>query len=268
MHKNLPTGQRNILIVTTQRSGSTWLMQLLNGTDQLKAYGEVFLEWARVADHPGDKRLLPPMFFADYVAAKGSKRIGGFLDLLEESSPGPISFKAMYDQIKRKPAILSAPVLRNYAVVHLTRKNILDVVVSRLLAFKTNVYHSNTKAPDPVIDVSPKIVIEMIDRVERRTRLARAALAMLPCRKIEVCYEDLVASPDAEIARILQTAGLVPQPVSSTKGNWVKTNTRKPEEIFSNYPGIARAILNSKFAWMLDSDPHVQASPAHANSQA
>ncbi len=251
MSKILPAGQRNILIVTTQRSGSTWLMQLLNGTGQVKTYGEVFLEWARVADHPGDKRLLPPMFFADYTTASGSGRVGGFLDLLEASEAGPIGFKVMYDQIKRKPSILLAPMFRNYAVIHLTRKNILDVVVSRLLAFKTNVYHSNTRVSDPVIDVSPETVMAMIGRVDKRMRLARSALALAPCTKIEVCYEDLVAAPDGEIARILQAAGLTPQPVSSAKGNWIKTNTRKPEEIFSNYPLIAREILNSKFAWML-----------------
>jgi LPS sulfotransferase NodH len=245
---------RNLCILTTQRSGSTWLMQLLNDTGKIRAYGEVFLEWARVKDHDGDPRLLPPSFFGDHVERTGSRRVAGYLDALEESDERPIAFKIMYDQVRRKPSILMAPVLRDYLIIHLTRKNLLDVVVSRLLARETRVYHSKTAVEQPVVTADPAAVMAMLARIDRQMRLAKVFLGGLPCRKLGLCYDDLVSSPAAAINHVLAAAGLPPVSRRAGEDNWIKTNSRRPREVFGNYESIAAVVSKSRFAWMLEGE--------------
>ncbi len=245
---------RNICIVTTQRSGSTWLMQLLNGTGSIRAYGEIFLEWARVADHDGDAKLLPPEFFADYVARNGSKNVSAYLDSIERSDERPVAFKIMYDQIRRNPQILALPILRGYEIIHLTRKNFFHIVMSRLLARETKVYHSLTKIDASALQADPTAVMDMIKRIDWQTRLAQGLFFALPFNKMEVCYEDVAADPGLQVNRILEGAGLSPVPLAKGRSNWTKTNTRSAAEVFANYVEIEALLSKSRFAWMLEDE--------------
>ncbi len=244
--------KRNICILTTQRSGSTWLMQLLNDTGKVRAFGEVFLEWARVENHPGDKRLLPPLFYGDFVKRHGSRSVSAFLDELESADERPIAFKIMYDQVKRNPAILLMPVLRGYTIVHLRRRNLLDVVISRLLARTTRVYHSATVLEQPKVRASAESVMAMLKRIDWQMRLAKAMLALLPIRKLDLAYEDLATRPATEVERLLAAIGLRITEFQQAGGNWIKTNRRRPEQVFADYDTIASRLQRSRFGWMLE----------------
>jgi LPS sulfotransferase NodH len=247
---------RNICILTTQRSGSTWLMQLLNNSGKVRAFGEVFLEWASIRDHDGDRKLLPPLFFKDFRDRTGSKRVGDYLRSLEDADTKPIAFKVMYDQVKRNPAILLTPLVRGYTIVHLTRHNLLDIVSSRLLARATRVYHSASHFEQPQITADAETVMAMLKRIDWQMRLATTMFSALPTAKIATAYEAIVADPEAEVARILAAAGIVraERDVRSAPGNWIKTNNRTHEQIFVHYHDIASAISQSRFGWMLKGD--------------
>jgi LPS sulfotransferase NodH len=179
------------------------------------------------------------------------------LDEIEKSETRSLAFKIMYDQVRRNPSILWAPFRRDYVIVHLTRKNLLHVVMSRLLARETRVYHSKTKINQPVITADPAAVMSMLKRLEWQTKLARLAIRLLPCRKIEVCYEDLVAHPESEIDRMLRLAD-IPSPGHRTRQDfWTKTNVRAPSQVFGNYDIIAGTVSKSRYAWMLEGIPNV-----------
>jgi LPS sulfotransferase NodH len=251
MDRNSQQALHNICIVTTQRSGSTWLMQLLNSTGRVKAYGEVFLEWATVDDHPGDTKLLPPRFFADYARSSGRPRVSAYVEELEHSDERPVAFKIMYDQVRRRPAILLQPMFRHYLIVHLVRRNHLDTVMSRLLARQTRVWHSRSRIQQPVVSVPPSDLLAMLRRLEWQTRLAATALKMVPQRKIDLAYEDLAADPGREVNRILTAAGLAPSTLDAASDTWLKTNNRTAREVFGNYAEIEAALKETQFAWML-----------------
>jgi LPS sulfotransferase NodH len=249
-----PNGEiRNICILTTQRSGSTWLMQLLNNTGYVRAFGEVFLEWASIKDHGGDRKLLPPLFFKDFQEHTGSRKVGAYLQLLEESEKGPIAFKVMYDQVRRNPAILITAIARGYTIVHLTRQNLLDIVTSRLLARATRVYHSASQIEQPQIIADADTVMAMLKRIDWQMRIATTLLKILPIAKTSISYESIVDQPEIEVRRLLNAAGIreAEPALRPASGNWVKTNTRTPDQIFVHYAGIASAISQSRFSWML-----------------
>ena len=127
----LPTSATHFVVFTTQRSGSTWLMSVLNAIDGVSAQGELFLPRSRSPERRWDSDFSIPR----YVESKetyGSVRpfsVFRFLSALY-GGEGAIGFKLMYSQLRRYPEILAYLVRERIRVVHLVRRNHLDVLIS------------------------------------------------------------------------------------------------------------------------------------------
>ena len=117
-------GRSRFCILTTQRSGSAWLVNLLDSHPQLIALYELFL------DRRGDNQN-----FLNFSELKlGSRRrrpgvTGEYLTALEhypvESSC--IGFKLMYSQLYKYPELFFYLALRRFQVIHFVREKFLDV---------------------------------------------------------------------------------------------------------------------------------------------
>ena len=251
-----------VCVVTTQRTGSTWFMQLLNASPGLKAYGEIFREIAS-DQFAGDPRLRPPMFYKEFrQGGSGGRRggVGGYLDLIAADAGIRPAFKVMYDQLRARPEIGLGLLAKRCRFVHLVRRNSLDVVISKNLMKQKRLIHSTRPVDIPTIRIEPGLFMRQLGRIDLQVRAVSALLAAAPGGRLTVAYEDLIHDPQEELWRVADFAGLPRFPFVEDKDNWRKTNTRAPAEVVENFAEVSAAIGRSRFRSLLsyargESDP-------------
>ena len=128
----------NFVVLSTQRSGSTWVVDMLNSHPRVLAQSELFMHGGE--GHPrwgGDRELL---YWQTFIADKGGGRVARpywlwhYLGRAFSARPGidAVGFKLMYSQLTRisKP-LMPALWLKRARIIHLMRRNALDVVLSK-----------------------------------------------------------------------------------------------------------------------------------------
>ena len=126
------------VVLSTQRSGSTWVVDMLNSHPRVLAQSELFMHGGE--GHPqwgGDRDLL---YWQTFIADKGGGRLvrpywlWHYLGRAFAARPGidAVGFKLMYSQLTRisKP-LMPALWLKRARIIHLMRRNALDVVLSK-----------------------------------------------------------------------------------------------------------------------------------------
>ena len=123
------------VLLASQRTGSTWVIDTLNGHPEVTAYSELFLHGGVGYPKYGGAKDLP--FYESFVGADaaedlGSDRLERYLERVfrDRSNATAIGFKLMYGQATAYPGVRSYLRRHEVRVVHLVRHNLLDVVVS------------------------------------------------------------------------------------------------------------------------------------------
>lgn len=250
------------IILTTQRTGSTFLVTCLDSHPDICCLGEI-LAGSRLYHVPpvlyrfryGTKayRYLrsgawwPTRMMRRYL---GEARLGG----MELGMRPVMAFKAMYNQVRppwTRNFLLARKELR---ILHLRRENLLKVhVSSQLLKFKRDDnWKPHTTAPvAPVhIRVSPAGAIAFMRRTvaeyEAHERIFRDH------GRLALSYENMIDGQHlrAEVARdICRFLGIAERPMQS---KLVKMNPERLEDMVDNYDELASAIARTEFAAMLD----------------
>lgn len=250
MHES-PT---KFVVFTTQRSGSTWLMSVLNGLEGVSAQGELFLPRPRSPEKRWDSDFALPR----YVESRrqyGSVRpfsVFNYLSALYEGD-GAIGFKLMYSQLRRYPEILPYLMKQRIRVVHLVRRNHLDVLIS--FAIKREIGKAHILSPD---DRPSEIAVELDTRSLRRDlrklevkhSLGRTTLRLARLDHIEVGYEDLVANP-ASFGRIREFLRMSAE-LDVLQSNILKTRTGHQRQVVANYEEVRAALQGSTYADLLE----------------
>lgn len=187
----------NFVVLTTQRSGSTWFTELLYNNPEIKAYSEVFLYNPRV-NRPWNY-LLPKFRF--YEFRQHNKGIRPFITIkylnylsnegLKEDRI--FGFKLMYNQLLQFPEIFFHLIFRRYKIVHLVRENVLDTLISREINRISKIPHiieKNKRIKSRKIYLKPDSIISKLVSLDSRIILFRKILKV-SCRSIEVNYENL-----------------------------------------------------------------------------
>ncbi len=138
-----PDRRTKFVVLTSQRSGSAWLISILRKLENTSAYGELFLGRKRV---PGkmewDSDFAYPRFIETEASGLAIRPLSVFSYLDElYRQPGAVGFKLMYSQLRQYPEILAYLVRHHISVVHLVRQNHLDVVISGAVAARTGQTH-------------------------------------------------------------------------------------------------------------------------------
>lgn len=181
------------IVLSTQRSGSTWLIDILNNLENTTAYGELFLRQKRTWDAGS---LDYPRFSEAKLKGPAVRPLSTFayLDGLYRM-PGPVGFKLMYSQVRVYPEILVYLCRHHVRVVHLVRRNHLDVVISGAITAKTDQAHLLSGQPEPNdirIEINPETLINRLKKLQRNIMIARKPLRWCRLPHIEVTYEDLL----------------------------------------------------------------------------
>jgi hypothetical protein len=156
---------RGIIIVARQRTGTNWLRSVLGHSTTGQNLGEVF--------HP--ELTNDGNFFVWYKENHGQipfnrefgwcvQLFSDYFNYIEEKCPVPVidlkyhSFNAFgpsWISPTRLPLIMKLAMDRNYKVIHMMRKNLLENAVSEIIAARSGVYVSNTE-----VGTADKITIE------------------------------------------------------------------------------------------------------------
>lgn len=244
----------HFLVLTTQRNGSTWLMSMLNALDDVSAHGELFLPRPRSEERRWDSDFAR----SRYVEARPQlgrlrpfsvyKYLDAFYDC--EAITG---FKLMYSQLKLFPEILPYVIKRKLRVVHLVRRNHLDVLVSFAIKRqidRAHVLETEDRPQDIRVDIALDSLVRSVRRLQFKHDAARTLLRTSRVHHIEIAYEDLVARSDRfhDVCRFLE----IPVTVELPRSNIVKTRLGSQREVITNYDAVRRTLERSRFAYLLE----------------
>lgn len=239
-------------MLTTQRNGSTWLMSVLNALEGVTAQGELFLPRPRSPDKRWDSDFAHPYFIES--EGFGSRRRLAVFRYLRDFYDGPdaAGFKLMYSQVRAFPEVLLFLMRERIPVVHLVRRNHLDVLISFVVKRHIGQAHilSAQERPQALsVELDTTSLVSDLARLERKHGIARAVLKTCRLRHIEVGYEELLADP-AQFAHVLEFLGLPPAPVPES--HILRTRVGGQREVVSNYEDVQRTLGSSRFTYLLD----------------
>lgn len=245
------------VVLSTQRSGSTWVVDMLTSHPRVVAYSELFMHGGEGTPRWGQEKDLP--YWQTYVRDKRGGRatrpywLWRYLGEAFHERPGvdAVGFKLMYSQLTRiSRPLMPSLWLKRVRIIHLIRRNALDVVLSKEAgAARGGNLHARTGE-----DVKRVRIRLQTDDLLRRMTLHERAIegarvrfkrVGLPYR--EVVYEDL-ADDERGFAPLFEFLGVEPAPVSSSLQ---KVNPTVHEELIENYGEVREALEGTSYASQL-----------------
>lgn len=235
---------KNIVVITTQRTGSTWLMQLLDNIVHCKAYGEIFRPITSSV-FKGDEKLKPFAFYKEFKV--NNDGIHEYLKALKKASNGNYAFKIMYNQIYNYPESLFGISKKNDLIVHLIRSNYSDIVISSEIAKKTGVFHAEEVIDSGQLTIGPKAFLKRVRRISLQVNFMRKLLWLHPAKVLEITYEDLREDTENVINHIIEDANAEIDHLENHNTRWKKTNTKQPQKILKEYENIRKILLKNGY---------------------
>jgi hypothetical protein len=240
------------IILTTQRTGSTFLVECLASHPDIRSITELL-----VGAH-----LEPPALVrssrsltkaARFLMAGGwqpTRAIRRFYAAVEK----PVGiFKVMYNQLAYPPTLACLRRDTEIRVLHLSRRNLLKMHVSQLLMpRKRNAIwepHTTEPLPPVTVCVDPAAAIDAMRRARRWYAHFEGLFA--GHRRLAVVYEDMLDQQrlrPSEGARICEFLGVPDHPMRS---GFIKLNPESLEAMVTNYGELAEAVSRTEFADLL-----------------
>lgn len=260
----MPAERTRAVILTTQRTGSTFLAACLDSHQEIFCAGELL-------NGQPDISLPAPRGPFRYVVKFGRiARTGAWMPpyRLEQFYAGGSEtvrcFKAMYNQLARPLALHYLRAHREIRVIHLRRENLLARHISELLMQKRRELQATGPVAPLKLHVDAKRAIAAMRNATALQRQFEALFANH--ERLAVTYESLFDGSRlrAETARrICDFLGITERPMQS---RIVKLNSRSLGSMIKNYDELAEALRLTEFAAMLPADspgkPQPQGLPA------
>jgi LPS sulfotransferase NodH len=242
----------NFVVLSTQRSGSTWVVDMLESHPRVVAYSELFMhggegkpKWGGEKDLPywqtysrGKSRLAKPYLLWKYLGDAYRERPG--IDA--------VGFKLMYSQLSRiSRPLMPALWLKRVRIIHLIRRNALDVVLSSEAgAARQGKLHARDgeRVEDVRLNLDTQSLVRRMTLHERAIAGARVRFKRVGLPYTEVVYEDLAAD-ESGFASLFEFLGVEPAPVTSSLQ---KLNPTSHEQLIENYGEVREALADTEFA--------------------
>ena len=166
-----------------------------------------------------------------------------------------VGFKLMYGQMFSFPEMVVKLVHDKYRIIHLVRRNYLDIYLSLASAVRRGQFH--TEGPSPPVcrlHVDPDRLLRFVRRMEKKVLAARRMAALLPCPVKEVVYEELAANREGVTRSALEFIGVSATGVNPG-GTYRKISRGSHRERIMNYDAVVDALRNTRYEWMLTDGP-------------
>lgn len=198
--------RRRFLVMGLPRSGTTYLMTLLNSHRDVSCSGEVFNPYSII--ETGEPDYTPERLFARDVAPRYFMKT--FFERHEAESWKRVGLKLMLGHNIR--VLTQLPELTDLAIIYIHRKNRLAQVASYLKAMQTQNWAQTSHSRDmkQKIVASPQIISHQWHEYATVDFLFSSWLASLPNPKLTIEYCELF-KPDFN-QRICGFLGVDPDP--------------------------------------------------------
>ena len=244
-------------VLTFPRTGSTWLMNMLDSHPEVAAYDELFLGGEGVQPHAEDQ---PD--FAAYVETmpEPARRLRvplrvSYLRSLFRERPGvhAVGFKLIYGQATANPGLLHYFALRRVRVIHLIRANLLDAVISYEVARETGVFHRHRGelAPRGAVRLDAEGIRDRLGYMEWAVTHGRAWLERYRLPRIEIAYEELIGRRDETLDGVLRFIDVASR-VEALDSDIVRVRGGSTLELVENADDVRAALAGTRYEWMLD----------------
>ncbi len=246
---------KKFALITTARSGSTWMVDLLHQHPDVKMFGEMFLTRKR-RWFAGSGDLPRYVEFPD----KWPRLFSVFHYLHHLYTPSApvraVGFKLMYSDLRVYPEILWYLARHRIPGVHLVRENLLDVAISFEHMRSTEIAHQPKESGGTMeaessrgLHLDPAATLVLMRKRERQVALVRKLLALIPAPTMEITYERLRQNPE-EFNRVCAFIGVVSP--EGQRSNLEKIVTKGQQEVIENYQEIAAALQETPYRRFLD----------------
>ena len=239
------------VVISTQRTGSTLLIKLLDSHPAVLCAGEIFFPAS------GSEYAIRP--YVEQSAGRKlrhqilrSKFVKTFLDeFYAQDGFGAIGFKYMYSQARHIPRCYPS-VLRyiednKIPVIHGVRKNSLRVMLSRLSSKSSGVYRTTTPVKSRPIYVPVDTLARELSRLQEEDSKWEKKLSGLPYMQVD--YESLVSNRAVEEKRLLDFIGIEYQ--GALTSPFQKVGANNIQTVIENYNEVERELKGTEFEWFL-----------------
>jgi LPS sulfotransferase NodH len=246
------------IVFTNSRSGSAWLIDTLASHPAIAAHGELF--------HPNERGMPTygtadvPYFqtYLDSTRGWGRPaqlyRLFRYLSTLYSGGHGleAVGFKLQYVQAWAHPGMWQYFALRRVRVVHLSRANMLDALLSYQSAKIRRQFHP--RRGEPIPEVTMRVVADdlyaRLEEREQRLSRSRSRVERFRLPNLEVVYEELVQRRAETLSQILGFLGIDPDP-RPLDSAFVRINTRPKADLVENLGELHTRLAGTRFEWML-----------------
>ncbi|WP_309400665.1 sulfotransferase [Cerasicoccus maritimus] len=266
--------RKAFIILTTQRSGSTYLRLWLNNHPDIRCHDELFLPnhngsesfssflksrfWARSAHKEFLARQAPKAFlYHHYLKSYVGSILSDSPHALPSNSHHPskdaaptgyqceakwVGWKQMDNHLRALPKLEMLLIERNTHVIILRREKLLDIYASRKVAEHRKVYHSENSASlaDLKIKLDTKHLIKHLAGITNGLKIAKEKLAGLP--SVSISYEELTA-PDTKMQTIKRCFDFLELDDSAaSEPSLIKQVDKPVADIIENYEEVVQAL--------------------------
>lgn len=244
------------VVLATGRTGSTLLGNALADHPEILFYGELFhayedrrrAEAARRTMGAGVERHLPHGVPVCEPADDGREYITRLFS--QRAEHAAIGFKLMYDQAREGAAATVWDALRertSIRVVHLTRRNLLESLISIKRAELTRVWHSRECLSDmTAFRLNPQECQEYFDSLVAMRRLAAPLLESRPVLTLE--YGELAAEFESTMRKAFSFLEVAPN--VTVRKHLAKIARLAPHDEILNYAQLKRNFEHTPYAEM------------------
>jgi LPS sulfotransferase NodH len=242
------------VVLTTQRSGSGWLVDLLDDHPAIAAYEELFRVTDTTVPSHGASRvprfevMVDPSTFST-SAGLLAKRCR-YIRSLSRAHPEAraVGFKLMYDQTRDHPGLLPTLALMRARFVHLVRCDSLSAIVSFDIAHAHDRWHHHTdrRVWPPRVRVDTTRLLPRLQQRDEEIRRFRRLLSRLPVPVHEVVYEDLLARRDEVLDGVADFLG-VPAAATPLRSTLVRPSAGRTVDLVENRDAVRSALAGTDY---------------------
>jgi LPS sulfotransferase NodH len=251
------------IVLATQRTGSSWVQEMLNSHPAMRVYTELF-----VAEASGYPMWEPSdiEFVNSYLEARvGFPRfvarpywgIRYLHSIFDQQGVRAVGLKYMYNQIKRSPEVMPYVAARRAKVVHLIRANMLDTVISAELARTTGLYHLAGDDRPPVpwwpserverkVRLGLPELLNDLRRLSRERERIRTWLRLTRTPTLEVEYETLAHDTEA-FGHVLEFLGFPGSDAALLRSGLQKVRTNAQADVLENLAEVREALVATPY---------------------
>jgi hypothetical protein len=239
------------ILLTTQRTGSTFLIECLNSHPDIEATGELLIG-GPIKPQPLTKGRLRPLAKAWRFARAGAWMPRRHMERYFSGGEARVRlFKAMYNHISNPITLGYLRERTEIRILHLRRHNLLKMHVSRkLMGSGKRVQSWKPVTESARVEIDPVEALAEMRSVRRQYQHFEEVFAAHA--RLQLVYEDLIVQQSINPRVTEAICAFLGVTRAAMTSRLVKMNPDPLSEIVINYDNLASAISRTEFSELLD----------------